>query len=145
MTKKKVYRNVKGQFMKGRKGGPGRPKKIKGTGKPMEQFIAVYNDIGGAEELKRWALQNNSNQAAFYSMLFRTVPRDVAADLLLPKHTEEKQPVRIEYVSMHLQERVEQLEAFILVSGLEVPEVPVRVGAKDSGGGDGGNEHGNGE
>jgi len=145
MTKKKVIRDAKGQFKRKSKGGPGRPKKIKGTGKPMEQFIAVYNDMGGAEELMRWAKQNNSNQQAFYAMLFRTVPRDIAADLLLPKHTEEKQPVRIEYVSMHLQERVEQLEAFILESGLEVPKVPMRVEPKEGGGGDKDSEGGNGE
>lgn len=136
MSKKATGRDAKGRFTKGKKGGPGRPKKITGTGKPMEDFIEVYNLIGGLEEFKRWALQNNTNQLRFYEMLFRTVPKDVAADLLLPKHSEAKAPLKIEYVPIFLQQRVDQLERFIVKAGLELPAEPERLPTKDAGNGD---------
>lgn len=141
MTKKKVKRSKDGQFAKGAKPGPGRPKKIKGTGKPMEDFIAIYQGIGGLEEFKRWAVQNNSNQAAFYQMLFRTVPKEVAADLLLPKHVPSEGPLQIQYVNVELKARIDQLEAFIVGHSLEVPEQVKRKFPSDA---EGGKDSGNG-
>lgn len=125
MTKKKVKRNKKGQFAKGAKGGPGRPKKIRGTGRPFEDMVAAYGLIGGVEAMVAWACQNNTNRGLFYSLLMRTVPKEVVEKLLLPKHSEES-TVKIEYVPIFYQQRIEQLERFIIEAGLELPPRPER-------------------
>lgn len=120
MVKNGIKRNKKGQFAKGKKGGPGRPKKFQGTGKPFHDFMIAFEELGGLEGLIIWAKQNNTNRSQFYSLLMRTVPKEVVEKLLLPKHSAEP-PVRIEYVPAKWHARVKQLERFIVEAGLELP------------------------
>lgn len=138
MTKKdgekQIKRNEKGQFAKGKKGGPGRPKKLKGTGRPFEDFITAYETMGGVEELVRWALQNNTNRSQFYSLLMRTIPKETIEKLLLPKmRTDFPLPIRyVCYDDEIARARVRQLEGFIRENGLEVPpELETKVKAKE--------------
>ncbi len=145
MTKKRKLRDNKGQFKKGHKGGPGRSKKAVGTGRPFEDMVAVFGLIGGIETMTKWAKQNNTNMGMFYSLLMRTVPKEVVEKLLLPKH-QESTHLTIEYVPVRCQQRVDQLERFIAENGLNVPARPkvrVPLSSDDSAGpGGGGNDHG---
>lgn len=133
MTKKDGEKQIKrdkiGRFAKGKKGGPGRHKKVKSTGRPFEDFITAYEQLGGVAELQRWAAQNNSNRMAFYQMLMRTIPREMIEKLLMKEQTKDDYPL-IQYVRYdppHCFKRVIQLEEFIKSQGLEIPEEPKKA------------------
>ncbi|MBA7471415.1 hypothetical protein ES707_06721 [subsurface metagenome] len=136
--KKQVKRDEKGQFAKGTKmkAGPGRPKKIKSTGRPFEDLILAYEQLGGITELVRWANQNNANKMEFYRLLMRTIPKEVIEKLLMRDHVKEDWP-RIEYVSINLERqrlRIQQLEEFIRKQGAVVPEpAEIRQSGADTG------------
>ncbi|MBA7471400.1 hypothetical protein ES707_06706 [subsurface metagenome] len=136
MTEKKVKRDGRGRWAKGKKGGPGRPKKHRGTGKPFHDFLQAFEALGGLEGLIVWARQNNSNRSQFYSLLMRTVPQKVIEQLLMPQHQDES-PLRIEYVSVDLERqrlRIQQLEEFIRKQGAVVPEpAEIRQSGADTG------------
>jgi len=59
-----------------RRAGPGRPKgvpnKISGTAK--ENFVCVFNRLGGTAEMARWA---NENQTEFYKLYAKLLPLQV--------------------------------------------------------------------
>lgn len=125
-NKKQVKRDEKGRWAKGTKGraGPGRRKKVKSTGRPFEDFLEAYQEIGGTPALVSWALQNNSNRSQFYNLLMRAVPREMIEKLLMREHVKEDWP-RIEYVSIDLERqraRILQLEQFIAEQGINIPE-----------------------
>lgn len=142
MGKNNIKRNGRGRFAKGKKPGPGRPKKLKGTTRPYEDWIQAYEQLGGIHELVRWAAQNNSNRSQFYSLLLRTIPKESIERLLAPKERAEDVPnIKIEYVPEWYVERINQLEAFILNNGLKVPE---QVERKFPIGGGGGTDSGDG-
>lgn len=50
-----------------------------------DDILAVFHKMGGVKELKRWAGQNDSNKALFYTrILTRVLPLQVTGDPTAP-------------------------------------------------------------
>jgi len=62
--------------------GPGRPKGSKNKFTTLKDaFLGVFEDMGGQEELKKWAERSEANRKEFYRMITKMLPTNVAADL----------------------------------------------------------------
>lgn len=42
-----------------------------------QSIMSVYNELGGAKGLLKWASRNNDNQTEFYKMLVKILPKDI--------------------------------------------------------------------
>jgi len=138
-----VKRTKTGQFAKGTpmKAGPGRPKKIKGTGRPFEDLVLVYEKLGGIAGMVQWAAQNNSNRVEFYKMLIRSVPKELIDRLFKTSEEEQDRKPGIQFIMYDAQialARVEQLESLLkehkiaLPKSEDLPKLPEKQPLKTS-------------
>jgi len=83
--KKKTERDKKGQYAKGHKGGPGRPKgepediiykdgKKRTIAALLNDLLGTYEKLGSDKFLTAWAKQSHKNLNEFMKLLFRFVP-----------------------------------------------------------------------
>ena len=74
----------------------GRKKGSKNKFTTLKQaFFDVFNELGGVQELKRWAKEDPANQKVFYQMISRMLPREVA---LSTTKEDDIQKIKVEIV-----------------------------------------------
>ena len=70
---------TKKPFKKNNKFGTGRKKGSKNKFTTLkEAFYEVFNDLGGANGMMDWALEDPDNMKCFYQMIAKMLPREVA-------------------------------------------------------------------
>jgi len=64
-----------------KKGAFGRPKGVKNKFTDLKQiFIEAFHDLGGKEELVRWA-KDKRNRTKFYELTAKMLPKEIKAEL----------------------------------------------------------------
>jgi len=131
--RKKQERDKKGRYVKGHKGGPGRPRgeprdiickdgKKRSVEDLITDLLAAYRTLGGQKFLKKWAAASNKNLAKFIEILFKFAPHpegqsgpgDVTLKIIsaVPRPDDSDKAKRIRELEDQLKERDEELHGF---------------------------------